>query len=120
MCIRIKEEEVQRDEILKQLTVVKERETLTETQYRELTDIVPPGVFKAGMGAEAVYDYVSKKVDLDELALSLRNEMQAPSEVRRKKATKRLRVVEALRKSGNKPSWMIFTALPVICLLYTS
>jgi DNA-directed RNA polymerase subunit beta' len=111
---RIKEEATQRDEILKQMTVLKERETLTETQYRELTDIVPPGVFKAGMGAEAVYDYVSKKIDLDALALELRNEMQVPSEVRRKKATKRLRVVEALRKSGNKPAWMIFTALPVI------
>jgi DNA-directed RNA polymerase subunit beta' len=48
------------------------------------------------------------------MALELRNEMQVPSEVRRKKATKRLRVVEALRKSGNKPAWMIFTALPVI------
>jgi DNA-directed RNA polymerase subunit beta' len=111
---RIKEEATQRDEILKQMTVLKERETLTETQYRELTDIVPPGVFKAGMGAEAVYDYVSKKIDLDQLALELRNEMQVPSEVRRKKATKRLRVIEALRKSGNKPAWMIFTALPVI------
>jgi DNA-directed RNA polymerase subunit beta' len=114
LTVRIKEEETQRDEILKQMTVLKERETLTETQYRELTDIVPPGVFRAGMGAEAVYDYVSKKIDLDQMALDLRAEMQAPSEVRRKKATKRLRVVEALRKSGNKPSWMIFTALPVI------
>ncbi len=114
LATRIKEEETQRDEILKQLTVLKERETLTETQYRELTDIVPPGVFKAGMGAEAVYEYVSKSINLDELALELRAEMQVPSEVRRKKATKRLRVVEALRKSGNKPSWMIFTALPVI------
>jgi DNA-directed RNA polymerase subunit beta' len=114
LAARIKEEETQRDEILKQMQALKERETLTETQYRELTDIVPPGVFKAGMGAEAVYDYVSKKVDLDELALELRNEMQVPSEVRRKKATKRLRVIEALRRSGNKPSWMIFTALPVI------
>ena len=40
--------------------------------------------------------------------------MQSRSEVKRKKATKRLRVVEALRKSGNRPEWMIFTALPVI------
>ncbi|HZB42057.1 MAG TPA: DNA-directed RNA polymerase subunit beta' [Ilumatobacter sp.] len=111
---RIKEEEKQRNEIVKQLTDLKELTILTETQYRELQEIVPPGVFKAGMGAEAVYDYVSKKVDLDQLALDLRNEMQSPSEVRRKKATKRLRVVEALRKSGNRPHWMIFTALPVI------
>jgi DNA-directed RNA polymerase subunit beta' len=111
---RIKEEEVQRDEVLKILDQLKELTILTESQYRELQDIVPPGVFDAGMGAEAVYDYVSKKVDLDQLAIELRNEMQVPSEVRRKKATKRLRVIEALRKSGNKPSWMIFTALPVI------
>ena len=40
--------------------------------------------------------------------------MQSTSDVKVKKATKRLRVVEALRKSGNKPHWMIFTALPVI------
>ncbi|MGB3328812.1 MAG: DNA-directed RNA polymerase subunit beta' [Thermomicrobiales bacterium] len=111
---RVKEEETARDEILKQMNELKELTILTETQYRELTDIVPAGVFKAAMGAEAVYDYVSTKVDLDQLALELRNEMQVASDVRRKKATKRLRVVEALRKSGNKPSWMIFTALPVI------
>ena len=111
---RIKEEEQGRDEILKQMAELKELTILTETQYRELQDIVPSGVFDASMGAEAVYDYVSKKVNLDQLALELRNEMQVASEVRRKKATKRLRVVEALRKSGNKPHWMIFTALPVI------
>ncbi len=75
---------------------------------------MPPGVFRAGMGAEAVYDYRAKRIDLDELALELRKEMQADSDVKRKKATKRLRVVEALRKSGNRPHWMIFTALPVI------
>ena len=40
--------------------------------------------------------------------------MQSTSDVKRKKATKRLRVVEALRKSGNSPEWMIFTALPVV------
>jgi DNA-directed RNA polymerase subunit beta' len=111
---RIKEEEQGRDEILKQMAELKELTILTETQYRELQDIVPSGVFDAGMGAEAVYAYVSTKVDLDQLALGLRNEMQLASDVRRKKATKRLRVVEALRKSGNKPHWMIFTALPVI------
>jgi DNA-directed RNA polymerase subunit beta' len=66
------------------------------------------------MGAEAVHDYVSKRIDLDQIAVEMRNEMQASSDVRRKKATKRLRVVEALRKSGNRPHWMIFTALPVI------
>jgi DNA-directed RNA polymerase subunit beta' len=66
------------------------------------------------MGAESVYDFLTKKADLDALALQLREQMQSTSEVKVKKATKRLRVVEALRKSGNKPHWMIFTALPVI------
>jgi DNA-directed RNA polymerase subunit beta' len=111
---QIKEEEIQRDELLKQITSLQELQILTETQYREMTELLPDGVFKAGMGAEAIYDYVSQKVDLDQLALELRNEMQATSDVKRKKATKRLRVVEALRKSGNKPHWMIFSALPVI------
>src|SRR5690606_38890731 len=93
---------------------LKELQILTETQYRELYDLVPSDVFRAGMGAEAVYDYVSTRIDLDQLALELRTQMQTDSEVKRKKAVKRLRVVEALRKSGNKPHWMIFTALPVI------
>ncbi|MEJ7762178.1 MAG: DNA-directed RNA polymerase subunit beta', partial [Thermomicrobiales bacterium] len=111
---QIKEESKERDELVKQLEDLKELQILTETQYRELNDLLPSGVFKAGMGAEAIYEYVSKKTDLDQLALDLRIEMQAVSDVKRKKATKRLRVVEALRKSGNRPHWMIFTALPVI------
>jgi DNA-directed RNA polymerase subunit beta' len=111
---QIKEAEKERDLALKSLNDLKELQILTETQYRELFDLVPSNVFKAGMGAEAVYDYVSSRIDLDQLALELRTLMQTDSEVKRKKAVKRLRVVEALRKSGNKPHWMIFTALPVI------
>jgi DNA-directed RNA polymerase subunit beta' len=111
---QIKEAEKERDETLKAINDIKELQILTETQYRELQEIVPPGVFRAAMGAEAVYDYLTNKVDLDALALDLRNQMQTDSEVKRKKAVKRLRVVEALRKSGNRPHWMIFTALPVI------
>ncbi|MDP9362941.1 MAG: DNA-directed RNA polymerase subunit beta' [Chloroflexota bacterium] len=111
---QIREAEKERDEAVKAISDLKELQILTETQYRELQEIVPPGVFKAGMGAEAVHDFVSQRIDLDQIALDLRVEMQAASDVKRKKATKRLRVVEALRKSGNRPHWMIFTALPVI------
>jgi DNA-directed RNA polymerase subunit beta' len=111
---QIREAEKERDEAVKMISELKELQILSETQYRELQEVVPPGVFKAGMGAEAVYEYVANRIDLDQLALQLREEMQAASDVKRKKATKRLRVVEALRKSGNKPHWMIFTALPVI------
>ena len=111
---QIREAERERDEAVKAINDLKELQILSETQFRELQDIIPPGVFRAAMGAEAVHDYVSNRIDLDQLAVQLREEMQAASDVKRKKATKRLRVVEALRKSGNKPHWMIFTALPVI------
>ncbi len=100
------------DNMVKQIQDLKELQVLTETQYRELTDLAP-GTFHASMGAEAVYDVVAK-MDLDEAASQLRSDIQTMSGQKRKKATKRLRVVEALRRSGNRPEWMIFTALPVI------
>jgi DNA-directed RNA polymerase subunit beta' len=111
---QIHEIERERDESVKAINDLKELQILSEQQYRELNELLPPGVFKAGMGAEAVHDYIKNRVDLDQIAIELRNEMQSTSDVKRKKATKRLRVVEALRKSGNRPEWMIFTALPVV------
>ncbi len=48
------------------------------------------------------------------MATKLRDDIETTSGLKRKKAMKRLRVVEALRKSGNRPEWMIFTVLPVI------
>jgi DNA-directed RNA polymerase subunit beta' len=85
---------------------------LTENKYRELREHFG-NVFDAGMGAEAVYSIV-RELEMDGLASELRMDIQSLSGQRRKKATKRLRVVEAFRKSGNKPEWMIFTILPVI------
>src|SRR6185312_1400552 len=70
-------------------------------------------VFEAGMGAEAVRDIIMG-LDLNELSLHLRDEIRATSGLRRKKATKRLRVVEHFRKSGARPEWMVLTVLPVI------
>ncbi len=86
---------------------------VNENRYRDLIARFP--FFKAGMGAEAVRDIISK-VDLDELAVELRDEIRESSSSgqRRKKATKRLRVVEGFRRSGNRPEWMIFSVLPVL------
>lgn len=111
---QVAEVERERDESVKAINDLKELQILSEQQFRELNELLPPGVFKAGMGAEAVHDYIKNRIDLDEIAIQLRTEMQSTSDVKRKKATKRLRVVEALRKSGNRPEWMIFTALPVV------
>ena len=85
---------------------------LPEQNLRDLTERYP-GVVRAGMGAEAILEILDR-VELDVLAVKLRSEIQNFSGQRRKKATKRLRVVEALRKSGNKPAWMVLGILPVL------
>ncbi len=85
---------------------------IPEQNLREIQDKCP-GLVRAGMGAEAVLEILDR-VELDKLAIQLRNEIQNFSGQRRKKATKRLRVVEALRKSGNHPSWMVLGVLPVL------
>ncbi|HIC88788.1 MAG TPA: DNA-directed RNA polymerase subunit beta', partial [Anaerolineae bacterium] len=101
------------DAEITELKSLRERELLTESRYRELQERWG-SVFKAGMGAEAIRELVAK-IDLDEMAQQLRTEIKTThSKQRRKKAAKRLRVVEAFRKSGNRPEWMILTVLPVI------
>ena len=86
---------------------------LSETQYREMKNRFG-NVFEANMGAEAFHQILST-LDLDSLAEELWVEVRTTrSKQRKKKATKRLSVVEALRKSNNRPEWMIITVLPVI------
>jgi DNA-directed RNA polymerase subunit beta' len=105
--------EAETDEQKEELRGLKMMTFLTESRYHELYDNWGH-VFKAAMGAEAFYD-ICKQVDLDALSKELRAEMRTTrSKQRRKKATKRLSVVEALRKSNNRPEWMILTILPVI------
>jgi len=90
-----------------------ELQFLGEPRYRELKQKYGQ-VFKANMGAEAFLE-ILKHMDLEKLASELWNEVRTTrSKQRRKKATKRLRVVESLMKSGNRPEWMILTVLPVI------
>ncbi len=84
-----------------------------ETRYRELKSRWGQ-VFRADMGAEAFYD-ILRRIDLDKLAEDLWREVRTSrSKQKRKKATKRLKVVEAFRRSGNRPEWMVLTVLPVI------
>ncbi len=65
------------------------------------------------MGAEAIREIISR-MDLEELARSLHVEVRTSSGQRRKKAIKRLRLIEAFRRSGTRPDWMILSVLPVI------
>src|SRR6266516_2769936 len=79
---------------------VKERDLLTEERFRELQQQFA-GKFRAGMGAEAIEELLEKmKSD--------------PSQQKRVKYAKRLKVVEAFRKSGNRPEHMILDVIPVI------
>jgi len=98
---------------LEQIDSLKMRRILTEAEYRSLRELAP-GVFKADMGAGAIRDLIVRTVDLEKMGEDLQAEVQTTQGQRRKKATKRLRVVENFRKSGNKPEWMILTMLPVI------
>jgi DNA-directed RNA polymerase subunit beta' len=70
--------------------------------------------FRASMGAEAIYELL-KEIDLEQLSAELKEELVGlASGQKRLKLLKRLDIVEAFRLSGNRPEWMILTAVPVI------
>ena len=85
---------------------------LTESKSRELKDSYGD-VFEAGMGAEAIQE-ILRHIDLNVLKEELALEMKSTSGQKRKKAIKRLRVVEAFRGSGNSVADMIMSVLPVL------
>jgi DNA-directed RNA polymerase subunit beta' len=94
---------------------VKEREIIKdEAKFRELDQAHRPSGFKAMMGAEAIKELL-KRVDVDTMSVELREKMRNESSLQKRlKYAKRLKVVEAFRKSGNKPQWMILDVIPVI------
>ncbi|WP_263411246.1 DNA-directed RNA polymerase subunit beta' [Terriglobus tenax] len=94
---------------------VKEREIIKdEAKFRELDQQYRPSGFKAMMGAEAIKELL-KRVEIQELAIELRERMKQEQSLQKKlKYAKRLKVVEAFRKSDNKPQWMILDVIPVI------
>jgi len=104
-------------------TTLKERQLLTEDDYRKARESYGES-FEAGMGAEAVKKLL-EKLDLVVLSRELREELailsakEKPSRQKQRDLTKRLKVVEALRDSGlggpqNKPEWMVLECIPVI------
>src|SRR5216110_2603375 len=96
-----------------EVAMLREREVLLEDKYRELQKEYP-GQFTAKMGAEAIKELL-RRVEVDKLSEELREKMKAdPSLQKRIKFAKRLKVLEAFRKSGNKPEWMILDVIPVL------
>ncbi len=88
------------------------KQALNDKEYREAVETYGDR-FKAGMGAEAIKELL-KQIDLFELEKQLKAETMDSSSQKRANAIKRLEVVEAFIKSGNKPEWIILDAIPVI------
>ena len=95
------------------MTDLERGQLLTEEQYLDAEDRWQDE-FEAKMGAEAIQDLL-KGIDLEVECEKLREELQETnSETKRKKITKRLKLLEAFQQSGNKPEWMVMTVLPVL------
>ena len=88
-------------------------EILDEEQIREV-ELEFPDTFKAMIGAEAI-DELLKSIDLDAESIRLKEEnLTTKSIMNKRKIAKRLKIIEAFRKSGNRPDWMILKVIPVI------
>ncbi|MCL5773301.1 MAG: DNA-directed RNA polymerase subunit beta' [Firmicutes bacterium] len=93
-------------------TTIQKKSLLSEMEYREAREKYGNS-FKAGMGAEAIKELLHE-IDLEKMYKELKVGVKTLSGQKRVKAIKRLEVVEAFRKSGNRPEWMILEVLPVI------
>lgn len=93
-------------------TPLVEKQLLTEAEYREAYDSYG-NKFKAMMGAEAVKELLNN-IDLEKESSELRELLSDATGQKKVRITRRLEVVEALRKSGNHPSWMILDVIPVL------
>ena len=89
------------------------KQVLSDKEYRDAQAEYGPKSFRAGMGAEAIKELL-QALDLEKLEEELRREIDNSSGQKRSNAIKRLEVVEAFIKSGNKPEWIIMDAVPVL------
>src|SRR3989344_5225503 len=99
--------------IMDMVKTIKSLDLLSEEEYFKLEDYNAESFLKVGMGAETVLKAL-EKFDLSKLALTLREEIASSTGQKHIKATKRLRVVEGMRKAELSPNWMIIKILPVL------
>jgi DNA-directed RNA polymerase subunit beta' len=93
-------------------TTLTKKQLLNEKDYREYKEKFPKG-FRAGMGAEAVKELL-EEIDLEKLSAELRTELKDATGQKKVRLLRRLEVIEAFKKSGNRPEWMILEVIPVI------
>jgi len=95
------------------MTTLERSQLLTEEEYLDALE-EHGDEFEAKMGAEAVFDLL-KVLDVDADVVAMREELPSiNSETKRKKISKRLKLLESFQQSGNRPEWMILTVLPVL------
>ena len=88
------------------------KQVLTEKEYQDAREAYGYN-FRVGMGAESIMELL-KAIDLEKDAEELKTELIDATGQKRARIIKRLEVVESFRESGNRPEWMIMTAIPVI------
>ena len=93
-------------------TPLTEKQLISEREYRELKAEYG-NAFEAGMGAEAIQTLLSQ-VDLEEEVTELKAELREATGQKRVRAVRRLDIIEAFVKSGNKPEWMVMDVIPII------
>ena len=89
------------------------KQILTDKEYMEAQELYGEDSFKAGMGAEAVKELLAK-IDLEAERELLKEIVEKDKGQKKIKATKKLELVEAFIKSGNRPEWMIMDVVPVM------
>ncbi len=95
-------------------TPLKKQQLLTEEEYRKAREELGEGTFDAEMGAEAVRKLLGE-LDLVSLSIQLREELATTNSKQKKKdLINRLKIVESIRDSDNKPEWMVLDVIPVI------
>jgi DNA-directed RNA polymerase subunit beta' len=103
---------LQYEKDIKTLELLNERSLISEVEYRQLDDEIK-GAIKVGMGAASIKELLDR-IDIDELIEELAAEVEDTKGQRRKKAMKRLRLCEGIKKAGIAPGNMCITVLPVI------
>ncbi len=95
-------------------TNLQRMQVISEDQYLQIIEHFGEEALTVGMGAESIRGLL-EELNLEELKVALREESQTTkSQTKKKKLTKRLKIVEAFLESGNRPEWMILEVIPVI------
>ena len=94
-------------------TPLVKKQVISDREYREAQEMYGAKAFRVGMGAEAIKELL-QEVDLEKESKELKEIIEKSSGQKKLRAVKRIEIIEAFRKSGNKPEWMILDVLPVI------